>query len=499
MAIRKYNGIEYDTDRDYMAEIKLAREAGDNDYAAKLEQKRNAKIDGEGITQYSKTNLYSNSAPAVSGAASKVSPTAVKAPGTSRSSEINRILSNLQSNKFSYDAQKDPIYKQYSEAVNKSAERATSDTLSKAAKMTGGMPSTYAITAAQGAGDVYRQKTDEIIPELYQLAYSMYADGRNDDYTRINLLRELDNDEYNRFDNERRYTDDRWDNALDRNTDELRYADDIELKIADLTGDYKGNRTLQGAESDQRIAESNWNMGYKERELAHNIEADNAKLYGYGPNGEETLEKTDSNRNYELDKGALLGYIDGAPTLDRIQLSGYDENGNNTLSRDELEQREAEANMDYGISMMKAASGGGSGGSSNYGAADATALQKIYTAFQEEGQEAGQKMLYSYVIDGTVDPEVYYTYEAMVKGKSSVPFAFQYVDDSSSVSIGNAIKQALVNGDFDAAYYALNHLDSWNKTGALSTGEVISYRDKLNKFLGVEDDELDLFGMTKYR
>ena len=42
--------------------------------------------------------------------------------------------------------------------------------------MTGGMPSTAAVNAASQAQDYYNAKMADKIPELYTLAYQMYAD-----------------------------------------------------------------------------------------------------------------------------------------------------------------------------------------------------------------------------------------------------------------------------------------------------------------------------------
>ena len=51
-------GKTYDASVDYMAKIKEAEQRGDREQAAYYEEKRNEKIKGEGLTQYTPTHDY---------------------------------------------------------------------------------------------------------------------------------------------------------------------------------------------------------------------------------------------------------------------------------------------------------------------------------------------------------------------------------------------------------------------------------------------------------
>lgn len=106
---------------------------------------------------------------------------------------------------FSYDAASDPLYQQYRKQYTREADRSAEDVLGKAAVMTGGMPSTAAVAASQQASDYQMSQMTDKIPELQQLAYSMYQDGLNADRTDLNTLIGLEDNNYNRWLADRNY------------------------------------------------------------------------------------------------------------------------------------------------------------------------------------------------------------------------------------------------------------------------------------------------------
>ena len=155
---------------------------------------------------------------------------------------------------FSYDPATDPQYAAYRKQYAREGQRATADTLGQLAAMTGGMPSSYAVTAAQQAGDYYAAQMADKIPELYQAAYQMYADEGNRMLSGLNALRGVESDAYNRYLTRLgQYNTDRsFDEGLWRyGVDDARYADETayerNLALAQLaagTGDYRGLRAL---------------------------------------------------------------------------------------------------------------------------------------------------------------------------------------------------------------------------------------------------------------
>lgn len=73
---------------------------------------------------------------------------------------------------FDYDPEKDPRMAAYRKTYLREAERAREDTLAKAAAATGGIPSSYAIGAADQAGNYFVSQLTDKIPELYNDAYN---------------------------------------------------------------------------------------------------------------------------------------------------------------------------------------------------------------------------------------------------------------------------------------------------------------------------------------
>lgn len=106
---------------------------------------------------------------------------------------------------FSYDAASDPLYQQYRKQYTREADRSAEDVLGKAAVMTGGMPSTAAVAASQQASDYQMSQMTDKIPELQQLAYSMYQDNLSGDRADLNTLIGIEDNNYNRWLADRNY------------------------------------------------------------------------------------------------------------------------------------------------------------------------------------------------------------------------------------------------------------------------------------------------------
>lgn len=105
----------------------------------------------------------------------------------------------LSRDPFSYDPQTDPLYSQYRKQYTREGQRAAADVMGQYAAMTGGMPSTAAVAASQQAGDLYAAKMADVLPQLYQQAYSMYQDQGDVMRDNLDMLRGLDADAYGRY------------------------------------------------------------------------------------------------------------------------------------------------------------------------------------------------------------------------------------------------------------------------------------------------------------
>ncbi len=102
----------------------------------------------------------------------------------------------LNRDPFTYDAETDPRFAQYKKQYTREGRRATEDTMGIAAAMTGGIPSSYAMTAAAQAGNQYAAALSDKIPELYEAAYNQYMNEHAMKIQDLDVLRALEESDY---------------------------------------------------------------------------------------------------------------------------------------------------------------------------------------------------------------------------------------------------------------------------------------------------------------
>lgn len=180
----------YDKNTDYKKLMDDAIAEGDYESAAVYEQQRNAKIGGEGITNYSQTHDWERYLPKQT-AEIKLPDDYTRFSQQSKDFDgmINSLMERINSREpFSYDPETDPAYQAYKEQFTNNAQRSMQDTLAQVSARTGGLASSYAGQAAQGAYDAQMDKLNGVIPELRSLAYDMYLGDVNGDIQRLGLL-----------------------------------------------------------------------------------------------------------------------------------------------------------------------------------------------------------------------------------------------------------------------------------------------------------------------
>ena len=109
---------------------------------------------------------------------------------------INAMLNWEQ---FSYDPATDPSAQAYQKQYAREGKRATQDALAAASLATGGVPSSYAVSAATQAGDYYAAQMADKIPELYQQAYGRYLDEYNQQMQNLGMLQNAEQQDYGKF------------------------------------------------------------------------------------------------------------------------------------------------------------------------------------------------------------------------------------------------------------------------------------------------------------
>lgn len=280
--------MAYDKNKDYTTLINDAVNSGDYYSAAQYERQRNEKITNEGL-DYATTNRFSGwlddtdystilkdqmasgaSADTVSETLKKRTQKAAGTEGlqqyayddtyntamdyilnynnksnqefsydtapswTSKyTDQINSLVSKLLNrDSFSYDYKTDPTYQQYAETYQREGNRAMQDTMAEAAAQTGGLASSYAVTAANQANNNYMAQLADKIPELEQLAYSRYQDDLSNDLSNLSVLQSLDSTDYSR------YQDDLNQYNTDRSFNYGIYSDDRAYEQQDKEDSY---------------------------------------------------------------------------------------------------------------------------------------------------------------------------------------------------------------------------------------------------------------------
>lgn len=125
--------------------------------------------------------------------------------------------------KFRYDINQDELYQQYAKQYAEKGRMAMMDTMGQAAALTGGYASTYGQAVGQQQYDAYLQQLNDVVPELYQMAYQQYQDEGDRMQQQYGMLGDLADDEYSKYRDaynqwltERDYAQGNADTAYDR-------------------------------------------------------------------------------------------------------------------------------------------------------------------------------------------------------------------------------------------------------------------------------------------
>lgn len=156
---------------------------------------------------------------------------------------------------FSYNPEEDKLYSQYRKQYAREGQRATQDALGAAAAASGGIPSSYAVSAATQAGDYYASQMTDKIPELYQLAYNKYLNEYNRKLNNLSAVQGAEQSDYDKYLNElQQYNTDRsfdynaWQDEYNRINNDLQTASGLEQidysKYLDQLNQYNTDRNF---------------------------------------------------------------------------------------------------------------------------------------------------------------------------------------------------------------------------------------------------------------
>lgn len=158
---------------------------------------------------------YSPSTGTWSGAAGYTSQESTQIDGL-----LNAILNRQP---FSYDYKTDPAYLAYEDKYKRLGDRAREDTLGDVASLTGGLPSSWAVSAASQAQNDYNQQLSDVIPTLYDAAYNRYVTEDSMKRSDLGLVMDVDDTNYNRYRDT--VSDSQWQQSFDYQKDRDKTSD----------------------------------------------------------------------------------------------------------------------------------------------------------------------------------------------------------------------------------------------------------------------------------
>ena len=212
---------------------------------------------------------------------------------------------------FSYDVNGDALYQQYKDKFINQGRLAMADTIGQASAMTGGYGSSYATTAGSQAYQSHLQNLNDIVPQLYQMAYDRYTqegqdlkdaysmvynnyqtqygehrDSVSDYNTNLSRLDGLYNDErtyqYGVFDSNRTYSHNAYYDAYNK-----------------AYGEHQDNENRRYQEYRDAVADEQWQASYNLQKEAANRASQTENIEGITADDIDTLESLLKKENYE--------------------------------------------------------------------------------------------------------------------------------------------------------------------------------------------------------
>lgn len=135
----------------------------------------------------------------------------------SMSGAQKRTIDDILNRKdFSYDLNRDALYQQYANQYKALGQQAMADTMGDAATLSGGYGNSYAASAGQQAYNNYLTRLNDIVPQLYQQAYSRYQDQTNNLFNQANLLNTMNEQERANYNADRDFMYNLYTDAVNR-------------------------------------------------------------------------------------------------------------------------------------------------------------------------------------------------------------------------------------------------------------------------------------------
>lgn len=135
--------------------------------------------------------------------------------------KLKSYISEYESRpKFNYDINADALYQQYKDSYIQQGKMAMQDAIGQASAMTGGYGNSYAQSVGQQAYNQHLNQLNNIIPDLYQLAYDQYNQEGQNILNKASLMSDMIAQEYSR--ERAKVADEQWAKEYDLNDRRLK-------------------------------------------------------------------------------------------------------------------------------------------------------------------------------------------------------------------------------------------------------------------------------------
>ena len=213
---------------------------------------------------------------------------------------------------FTYDVNGDALYQQYKDKYINQGRLAMVDTIGQASAMTGGYGSSYATTAGSQAYQSHLQNLNDIVPQLYEMAYNKYTQEGQDLMNQYSLASDM----YNRGYGEWRDSVSDYNTNVDRLYGQYNDERNYDYGVFDSNRTYSHNAYYDAynkayqahwdnedrlyQEDRDRIADEQWENSYNLQAEASNRASETIEsIEGLSQDDIDTLESLLKKGNYE--------------------------------------------------------------------------------------------------------------------------------------------------------------------------------------------------------
>lgn len=248
----------------------------------------------------------------------------------------------LNQDPFSYDFNADPLYQQYKNQYTTLGQSAMRDTIGNAAALTGGYASTAATSAGQQAYNAYLGQLNNVIPELYNAAYSRYQNDRNDLYNQISMLAGLDDTEHSRLMDSLGYYSDKENTLYNRDYTARR----------DAVSDSQWQQSFDYQKDRDKVSDDQWAKTYALQKASASSKSSKSAAYPSAYSGavkraSELIKKATDPDN-GLDETTSTGmYNKALQEVMGILKSDREMHGANMMTKEEIRNLCLDAGVNY--------------------------------------------------------------------------------------------------------------------------------------------------------